>query len=133
MKKIFENLFNVILCIPAFILTIISAFGFIIFPILTIIGAKYNYIGLLYIGGILSIIYSFYFFFGRLFKKTFETLFVFILLIYALITYEDIILSKFESSMLIISIALIVFSIFDVIEDMIKSHFEKRKFSTFNH
>ncbi len=122
MNESIKKSFATIASIPAFLFTTLIMLGcYLFFPILTILGAYLNNMTLLYIGGIISIIMSFYYYIEKIIKSPIIGIFWILMIISAMVKYTDEILNKFESCMLILAIAFCLIFIFDLIEEAFKS------------
>lgn len=122
MNESIRKSFTTIASIPAFIFTtLIMLVCYLFFPILAILGAYINNMTLLYIGGIISIIMSFYYYIEKIIKSPIIGIGWVILIVLAMVKYTDEILNKFESCMLILAIAFCIIFIFDLIEETFKS------------
>ena len=122
MNETIKKSFATIASIPAFLFTtLIMLVCYLFFPILAIFGAYLNNMTLLYIGGIISIIMSFYYYIEKIIKSPIVGIGWIILLISAMVKYNDEVLNKFESCMAILAIAFCIIFIFDLIEETFKS------------
>lgn len=132
MNESIKNSFATIASIPAFIFTtLLMLVCYLFFPILAILGAYLNNMALLYIGGIISIIMSLYYYIKKIIISPIVGIVWIIMIISAMVKYTDELLNKFESCMFILAIAFCVIFVIDLIEETFKSainHLKEKRY-----